>query len=174
MPGIKADYMGMALSIDDLDGENLTYFKHCAAHDFHLQKCDDCSLLRYPPNTGCPWCGAAAATWTRVEAKGTVHSYNEVHHAIQPAFKGHTPYMLLLVDLDTQKGQPSEVEALRVVGNLTTPDGILAPADMVKKVGIGTRVRMVFSDVTDGLSLPQWTIDEHAPQPGKPWRYAQE
>ena len=174
MPGIKADYMGMALSIDDLDGENLTYFKHCAAHDFHLQKCDDCSLLRYPPNTGCPWCGAAAATWTRVEAKGTVHSYNEVHLAIQPAFKGHTPDMLLLVDLDTQKGQPSEVEALRVVGNLTTPDGILAPADMVKKVGIGTRVRMVFSDVTDGLSLPQWTIDETAAQPEKPWRYAQE
>lgn len=174
MPGIRADYMGMGLSIDDLDGENLTYFKHCANHDFHLQKCDDCSLLRYPPNTGCPWCGGANATWTRVEGKGEVHSYNEVHHAIQPAFKGHTPYMLLVVDLDTQKGKPSDVEAIRVCANLTTPDGVLAPPDMVKKVGIGTRVRMVFSDVADGLSLPQWTIDETAPQPAKPWRYAQE
>ena len=51
---VSGDYMGMTLSIDDLDGENLAYFKHCAAHDFHLQKCDDCALLRYPPTTACP------------------------------------------------------------------------------------------------------------------------
>ena len=82
--------------------------------------------------------------------------------------------LVLLVDLDTQKGAPSEVEALRVVANLTTPDGVLAPPDVVKSVGIGTRVRMVFADVTDGLSLPQWTVDETARQPAKPWRYAQE
>jgi hypothetical protein len=35
-------------------------------------------------------------------------------------------------------------------------------------------VRMVFSDVSDGIALPQWTIDETAPQPANPWRYAQE
>jgi hypothetical protein len=102
-----------------------------------------------------------------------VHAYTEVHHAIQPAFKGHTPYLVLLVDLDTQKGRPGEHEALRVVGNLTTPDGKLAPPEMVERVGIGTRVRMVFSDVGPGLSLPQWTIDEAAKQPDKPWRYPQ-
>jgi hypothetical protein len=45
---------------------------------------------------------------------------------------------------------------------------------MVRRVGIGTRVRMVFTDVTPGLSLPQWTIDETAQQPAKPWRYPQE
>ena len=103
-----------------------------------------------------------------------MHSYSEVHHAIQPAFRGHTPYLILLVDLDTQKGQPTADEALRVVGNLCTPDGQLAPADQVSRVGIGTRVRMVFADVAPGLSLPQWTIDETAAQPAKVWRYPQE
>jgi len=98
---IKADYLGMALSIDDLDGDNVAYFKHCSEHQFHLQKCDDCKLLRYPPTSGCPFCSSPQATWTKVEGKGEVHSYEEVHHAIQPAFKGHTPYMVLLVDLDT-------------------------------------------------------------------------
>ena len=88
---------------------------HCAAHDFHLQQCDDCKKLRYPPTTACPWCTCLTSTWTRVEGKGEVHSYEEVHHAIQPAFKVHTPYLVLLVDLDTQKGQPTEHEALRVV-----------------------------------------------------------
>lgn len=171
---IQGDYLGMSLSIDNLDKENLTYFRHCSAHAFHLQKCDECGLLRYPPTTGCPWCASPNVTWTAVEGKGEVHSYEEVHHAIQPAFKGHVPYMVLLVDLDSQKGQPSGDDALRVIGNLTTQDGVLAPPDMVRRVGIGTRVRMVFSDVGDGLSLPQWTIDTEARQPDRPWRYPQE
>ncbi|WP_428534073.1 Zn-ribbon domain-containing OB-fold protein [Rhodopila sp.] len=171
---LQGNYLGMALTVDDLDEENLAYFGHCAKHDFHLQKCDECQLLRYPPTTACPWCASPLATWTAVPGNGSVHSYEEVHHAIQPAFKAHTPYMVLLVDLDTQNGQPSEHEALRVLGNLTTEDGALAPPDMVRQVGIGSRVRMVFSDVSDGLALPQWTLDTKATQPPTPWRYPQE
>jgi uncharacterized OB-fold protein len=168
---ISATYLGMPLEINDLDVENLEYFKYCAAHDFHLQRCDACGLLRYPPTTGCPFCAHPKSTWTRVEGKGAVHSYSEVHHAIQQSFRQHTPYLILLVDLDTQKGKPTEHQALRVVGNLATPDGKLAPPDMVKRVGIGSRMRMVFADVVPGLSIPHWTIDETAQQPAKPWRY---
>src|SRR4029077_17301286 len=93
-----------------------------------------------------------------------------VHHAIQPAFKKYVPYLILLVELDTQSGKPTPTEGLRVVGNLTTPDGVLASKDAVAGVGIGTRVRMTFSDVAPGLSIPQWTVDEGSG--GKaPWRY---
>ena len=171
---IMADYLGMGLKLDELDGENVAYFKHCAEHSFHLQQCDDCKLKRYPPTTACPWCMSREAQWVPVEGKGAVHSYTEVHHAIQPSFRAKTPYMVLLVDLDTQKGEPTPDEALRVIGNLCTPDGQLAPPDIVKRVGVGTRVRMVFSDVSEGIALPQWTIDETAQQPAKVWRYAQE
>ena len=121
MATIDGEYMGMGLRIDDLDVENVEYFKHCAAHDFHLQACAQCSRLRYPPTTACPWCMSRKSTWKKVEGKGAVHSYTEVHHAIQPAFRGKTPYMVLLVDLDTQKGEPTPDEALRVIGNLCTP-----------------------------------------------------
>jgi uncharacterized OB-fold protein len=169
---IVADYLGMSLSIDDLDVENLAYFRYCAAHDFHLQRCEVCGLLRYPPATACPWCMGRESKWVRVEGEGTVHSYTEVHHAIQPAFRGRTPYLILLVDLDTQKGKPTEHEALRVVGNLATPEGKLAPPELVEKVGIGTRVRMVFSDVAPGLSLPQWTLADA--QHETAWRYPQQ
>jgi uncharacterized protein len=168
---IQGNYIGMALEVSDLDVENVDYFRHCAAHDYHLQRCDDCALVRYPPTTACPWCASPKSSWVAVEAKGTVHSYVEVHHAIQPAFKSKLPYMILLVDLDTQKGKPSEHEALRVVGNLCDKKGELAAADLVKKVGIGTRVSMVFADVAPGLSIPHWTIDEAAKQPANPWRY---
>lgn len=81
------------------------------------------------------------------------------------------PYVVLLVDLDTQKGEPSTDEALRVIGNLVLPDGRLAPPEMVRSVGIGSRVRMVLTDVADGLALPQWTLDESAAQPQVPSRY---
>ncbi|MBV9861727.1 MAG: OB-fold domain-containing protein [Alphaproteobacteria bacterium] len=170
----RAEHLGMTLTVDDLDVENLEYFRHCAAHQFHLQQCTECGRLRYPPTTACPWCAAPGVRWTQVEGKGTVHSYTEVHHAIQPAFRGHTPYLILLVDLDTQKGEPTPEEALRVAGNLCTPDGRLAPPDIVKRVGIGSRVRMVFTDLGPDLALPQWTLDEASPQPEKPWRYPQE
>ena len=36
---VRGEYMGMGLTIDDLDVENLEYFRHCAEHDFHLQAC---------------------------------------------------------------------------------------------------------------------------------------
>lgn len=170
---LQGDYLGMTLTVSDLDVENVEYFRHCAAHDFHLQKCSDCGMVRYPPGVACSNCASLDSEWVPVEGKGTVYSYCEVHHGIQPAFRERTPYMILLVELDTQKGWPSEHEALRVGGNLTTLDGALAPPEMLAKVGIGTRVRMVFTDVADGLSLPQWTIDENAAQPESPWRYPQ-
>ena len=167
---VEGDYLGMPLRIEALDGENLAYFRHCAAHDFHLQRCASCGLLRYPPTTGCPWCGQDAA-WTSVEGRGTVYTYAEVHHAIAPAFRGHLPYLILIVELDTQRGVPTEHDGLRIAGNLVIPDGDLAPPELVARVGIGTRVRLVFKDVAPGLALPLWTIDESVKQSAAPWRY---
>jgi hypothetical protein len=167
-------HLGMAISIDDLDIENVAYFQHCANGEFRLQKCVDCGLMRYPPGTACPFCTSPDAEWTTVEGKGAVHSYGEVHQAIQPAFRGHTPYMVLLVELDTQRGVPTPTEAIRVIGNLVTADGELAPPELVRTVGIGSRMRMLFSPAGDAIALPQWTLDEAAEQPAEPWRYQQE
>ena len=168
------DLNGMTLTVDDLDVENTAYFTYCAQQDFRLQKCTENGLLRYPPTTRCPFSGSPNYDWVSVEGKGVVYSYNEVHHAIQPAFQDVTPYMLLLVELDTQRGQPSEHDGLRVAGNLVTPDGEFAPPELVKKIGIGSRMRMVFKPVGDGIALPMWTLDEDAAQPDAPWRYPQE
>ena len=171
---IQGDYMGMTLTIDDLDGENRDFFRHCANRDFRLQRGKQSGLLRYPPTTACPWTTDREAEWVPVEGKGTVHSYVEVHHPIQPAFREKVPYMIILADLDTQKGVPSEHEALRVAGNLMTTEGAFAPPEMIKRIGIGTRVKLVYVDVTDEFALPHWTIDEDAEQPENPWRYPQE
>ena len=87
-----------------------------------------------------------------------------------PTFRDRTPYHLLRVELDAQRGEPTEHEAIRFLGNLVTPDGELAPPELVESVGIGTRVRVVFVEVGPGFAIPQWTVDEDADQP-TPWRY---
>ena len=81
--------------------------------------------------------------------------------------------MVLLVDLDTQKGEPTTHEALRVVGNLVHAGRRAGAARRWWPAGRHRqpRVRMVFTDVAEGLSLPQWTLDEDATQPARPWRY---
>ena len=53
---IEADYLGMQLELDEREVENTAYFRYCAAHDFRLQACEACGLIRYPPGTACPWC----------------------------------------------------------------------------------------------------------------------
>jgi uncharacterized OB-fold protein len=167
---VTGSYLGMELRIEALDRENLAYFGYCAAGAFHLQRCAGCELLRYPPTTGCPWCGHPEAEWTPVEGRGAVHSYAEVHHAIQPGFKGHLPYLVLIVELATQRGRPGAEDALRVAGNLATPAGELAPPELVAEVGIGTPVRMVFKPVAPGLAIPLWTVDEAAAPSARVWR----
>ncbi len=171
---VQGEYLGMHLSVSDIDAENMEYFRHCANHEFRLQKCTQCNLLRYPPTTACPWCQAPGVEWTRVEGKGEVHSYGEVHHPIQPGLKDHVPYLFLLVELDTQRGKPTEHEALRIVGNYCDANGKILSGEAIKKVGIGSRMRLVFTDVTPGIALPQFTLDETARQPAKPWRYVYE
>ena len=151
---IKADYLGMSLSIDDLDGENLAYFKHCAEHNFHLQACEDCKLLRYPPTTACPWCMSRQAKWVPVEGKGAVHSYTRgasrhpagvqgAHALPDPAGRPRHP-----------EGQAdASTRPCAWSATWRRPTASSRRRRWCKKVGIGTRVRMVFADVAPGLAL---------------------
>jgi len=167
---LQGEYLGMQLLLGDEDPENKEFFEWCGRHELRLQRWKSNGLLSYPPGTGSPWDGTAEFEWAPVSGLGTVMSYSEVHHAIMPMFGDHLPYLLLRVELDEQRGQPTEHEAIRVLGNLVTPDGELAPPELTQQVGIGTRVRVVYVDVGDGFAIPQWTVDENAEQP-TPWRY---
>ncbi len=168
---LEGEYLGMPVSIDDLDRENQEFYRYCGAHELRLQRCSDCKLMRTPPTTTCPFCSGPDATWEAVAGTGTVYSYGEVHHAIQPIFRQFAPYLLLLVELDEQQGQPGEFDGLRIVGNLATPEGDLAPPELVRQVGIGSRLKVVFKDGGDGFAMPLWTLDPDAEQPASPWRY---
>ena len=164
-------YLGMTLSIAELDGENTTYFRYCAKGELRLQRCKACALVRYPPGPACPWCTGNAFDWVPTSGRGTVYSYTEVRHAVQPAFRAHVPYLALLVELDEQRGQPTEHEAIRMIGNLAMSDGTLAPPEIVRTAGIGSRVRIVFAPAGPELAIPLWTLDAAHAGGAAPWRY---
>jgi hypothetical protein len=104
--------------------------------------------------------------WQEVSGRGTIYSYEIVAHAIQPGFRELTPYPVVLVELDEQRGRPTPDEGLRMIANLVTSDG-RPEADA--SVAIGKRVRVVFQDVADHLALAQFTLtDERAA--GRVWR----
>ncbi|MFM9887872.1 MAG: Zn-ribbon domain-containing OB-fold protein [Burkholderiales bacterium] len=168
---VTGTYLGMSLSITDLDGENRAYFHYCAQGELRLQRCKACALVRYPPGPACPWCSGNAFDWVPMSGRGTVYSYTEVRHAVQQAFRAHVPYLALLVELDEQRGQPTEHEAIRMIGNLAMPDGTLAPPEVVRTVGIGSRVRIVFAPAGPDLAIPLWTLDAGNAGSAAPWRY---
>ena len=53
-----------------------------------------------------------------MSGKGTVYSYGEVHHAIQPVFREFSPYLLLLVELDEAREAKSESDRGRRLSDL--------------------------------------------------------
>jgi uncharacterized OB-fold protein len=169
---LQGEYLGMQLFVPDEGVEHKAFFEFCGRGDFRLQRWRSNGLFSFPPSTGNPWDGTTDYEWESLESRGSVMSYVEVPHAIIPALREHAPYLVLLVELYIQRDEPSEHEALRILGNLVTPDGELAPPNLVASVGIGSRVRMVFKQVGDGFALPQWTLDETVEQP-EPWRYSE-
>ena len=168
---LTGDYLGMPLAVDAGDHANQAFFRACSQGVFKVQKCGACALLWYPPSTGCPHCGAAEFDWVAVEGRGTLYTYAVVPHAIQPSFRDHTPYLIAIVELDTQSGVPNADDGIRVAGNLVNTDGELASPNDIALIGIGSRMKMTFRSMGDGFAMPMWTLDQDAEQPDTVWRY---
>jgi len=166
MPSIE--YRGMNLVIPENDSEWREHFALARQHRLMMRACGACRLMRYPPSHGCSWCAALDWSWQAVSGRGTIYSYEIVAHAIQPGFKEWAPYAVVLVELDEQRGVPTEDEGLRIIGNLLTPD--FRP-EKDENVAIGKRVRVMFQDVTADFALPQFTLTDEPPL-GRVWRLA--
>ena len=84
--------------------------------------------------------------WVESPGTGTVYTYSV--HFIGPskAYKGDAPHVVALVDLD---------EGVRMMSNLVkdAPD---YPSIDPDDVSIGMKVRVVFHDVTDEITLPKF------------------
>lgn len=157
----------MNLILAPLDTEFRPYFEEVSRRQkLVLRRCTSCGMMRYPPGAACSWCGSLEWEWHEVSGKGTIYSYEIVTQAIQPGFRDWIPYPIVLVDLDEQRGVPTDGEAIRILANLLDAD--FTP-EKEENVAIGLRVEAVFQDVGEGLLLPQFRLSGE-PAVDRVWR----
>jgi len=157
----------MLLVVPDNDSEFGGYFEAAREHRLVVKKCLACGLLRFPPGSGCPWCTSLDWTWQQVSGKGSIYSYEIIAHAIQPGFRDFTPYPVIIVELDEQRGHPTDHDGLRLIANLV--DDQFQP-EAEANVAIGKRVDVVFQDLSPELSLPQFRLTGEPPA-GPVWQF---
>ncbi len=161
------EYRGLAIDLPDNDTEYAGYFQAAAEHRLVVRKCLDCGLLRAEPGPGCPWCPSTRWEWHEVSGKGTIYSYQIVVHSVLAGFKEWTPFAIVLVELDEQRGEPTPDDGLRFTTNLLDAD--LNP-ETEENVAIGKRVEVAFVDLDSGLTLPQFRLSGEEPL-GPVWRH---
>ena len=165
MPFVQ--YRGMQLVVPENESEFLGYFEAAKQHRLVLKKCSACGLMRYPPGAGCPWCQSLEWSWQEVSGKGTIYSYEIVVHSIQPGFRDIAPFPVVIVELDEQRGVPTPQEGVRLIANLV--DDQFNP-EAEANVAIGKRVQVVFQDISEDFTLPQFKLSHEPPQ-GSIWQF---
>ena len=108
-----------------------------------IQRCDDCRTFVFYPRALCPHCSSRALRWTKVSGRGQIHSMTIVHRPTNTAFKGDSPYVVALVELE---------EGCRLMSN------IVQAAPTPDSVKIGMAVEVVYDRVTDDVTLPKFRL----------------
>ena len=166
------EYRGLAIDLPENDSEYTGYFQAAAEHRLVVRRCGGCGLLRAEPGPGCPWCASTRWEWQTVTGAGAIYSYQIVVHSVLAGFRDWTPFPIVLVELDEQRGQPTPHDGLRFTSNLL--DDNLHP-EREENVAIGKRVEVVFVDLAPsngkpGLTIPQFRLSGETPQ-GPVWRH---
>ncbi len=123
-----------------VDHLSAPFWEGCHAHQLRLQCCNACGTVRFPPGPVCLECRSDDFKLIVGAGRGKVYSWIVVRHPI-PAevYASEVPYVVALVDLE---------EGVRMPTNIVG----CAPEEVVA----GMPVELVFKDVTDTISLPQF------------------
>lgn len=68
-----------------------------------LQRCGECTLVRYPPALNCPRCGSSDADWVDLDRRGRLRAWTVTHAAaaerLPSRLHAEVPYVLGLVQV---------------------------------------------------------------------------
>jgi uncharacterized OB-fold protein len=126
-----------------IDDRNRPHWAGNLSGELRVQRCDDCSALRFPASRWCPNCLSESTSWIKTSGKGKVWSWCVFHRAYFKGFEPDLPYAVVLVEL---------AEGPRIYSNL-----IGVPRD---KIRIGMPLRAVFDKVTDDVALLKFEEDK--------------
>lgn len=110
-------------------------------HRLTVQRCQACGHRQHHPRPLCIACGGAGLGFEPIDGTGTLLTHTTIRRAPLPELREHLPYSLGLVEL---------AHGIRMFGALSAAD-----PDALR---IGARVNTGFVDVTDAVTLLQFTV----------------
>jgi uncharacterized protein len=119
-----------------IDVESGPFWKAARERRLAIMHCRVCDRHFFYPRALCPHCHSEAVAWTDASGRGTIYAFTIARRPAGPAFKPDVPYVVALVELE---------EGPRLMTNIVTGD--------VDSVRIGQKVKAVFEDVTDEVTL---------------------
>lgn len=117
--------------------DSAPFWKACRERYLALPKCEDCGQFHLPPGPVCPFCLSAEIAWVKASGRGRLSSWTIYHKAFSRSFRGRTPYLTALVELD---------EGPRL---MTTLRGV-----PYTELTAGLRVSVEFEETEGDLALP--------------------
>lgn len=109
------------------------------------RRCDSCERVLVPARSFCDRCHVSTSQWYEVGGEGRIEMFTVVHEA----FKGlpEPPYALAYVTLDgADTALPGYVKGLDITD----------PTEYTRRLAIGTRVRVAFSEQPQGTVADYW------------------
>lgn len=116
------------------------FWDGCREHRLMVQRERDTGTVHWPPKPAY-WKGGNLQ-WVAASGHGEIYSYVVGYEPFLPAFHDLLPHIMVLVQLD---------EGPRLVGYMVN----CRPEEMA----FGMRVRVVFKQLTDKVTLPVWEPD---------------
>jgi uncharacterized OB-fold protein len=117
------------------------YWDGLKARQLRIQRCLSCEKAVFYPRALCCHCGSRELEWIDCSGRGTLHAFTIAHRGTPAAFKGSTPYVVAMVDLE---------EGGRLMTNLVDVE----PSP--EAVRIGMPVEIVFDEVTPAITLAKF------------------
>jgi uncharacterized OB-fold protein len=123
------------------DQDSTAYWEAAKRHELLLQYCASCDHYQFYPRSICVRCGSGEMTWRQASGNGVIYSYTINYRPPGAWAADRVPYIVALVDL---------AEGPRMLAN------VIHSAE--EPIQIGSDVNVEFEDVTDAISLPQFTV----------------
>ena len=117
------------------------YWDAAKKHELRIQHCKACSNYQHPPEEQCSQCGASEFDWPKLSGQGVVYTFVIDRRLMTPSF--NEPYVIAQIN-------PVEAQhdTVRITTNMRDCE--------LDDVYCGMPVEILFEDVTDEITLPQF------------------
>ena len=121
------------------DNASQPFWEGARNHKLLLQRCRDCGLHLFFPQSYCRTCLSENIEWFEASGKGRIHSFTVVHRPPNHTFEEDVPYVVAIIKLD---------EGPRMMSNIVE----VQP----ERVHVDMPVEVTFDDISSTVSLPKF------------------